>query len=329
MPEWIIPGYGQFVDIAGSDDLVDGYSESNRNTAIVLHSALYTKAGEETQPGTGILTRSHFWMLKVGSPTGNIVSTLYASDGGSPPKPTGAALATSVTVSAASLGASYTWIEFAFADAYEMADGTDYFIAIEYLGGDGSNYIAMGTDNSSPTHSGSAARYFASWETLETYDAIFHLFRQTYGVTSREWIIPGGQIHEVGEAAADLDASDYLENAVLDHTIDGATMAQPSGVYVSLHSGDPGETGTTEISGGSYSRTQASSWAAASGGSKSTSGAVAFTGLPATTINGYAIWDAVSSGNCLYTSHQLGTPITVASGDEIEFASGDITVTLD
>jgi hypothetical protein len=126
-----------------------------------------------------------------------------------------------------------------------------------------------------------------------------------------------------------FDASDYLENAVLDHTIDGTPMAQPSGVYVSLHSGDTGDTGANEISGGSYARTQASSWAAASGGSKATSGAVVFTGLQATSINGYAIWDAVSGGNCLYTSHPLGTTIVLASGDEMEFGSGNIIVTLD
>ncbi|MHC4715271.1 MAG: phage tail fiber protein, partial [Planctomycetota bacterium] len=69
--------------------------------------------------------------------------------------------------------------------------------------------------------------------------------------------------------------------------------------------------------------------AAASGGSKATSGAIVFTGLPATTINGYVIWDASSGGNALYTSHALGSGIVVAANDELEFASGDITVTLD
>jgi hypothetical protein len=146
---------------------------------------------------------------------------------------------------------------------------------------------------------------------------------------THQWIIPGvGQIQEVGPTTG--DATDYLENAVLDHTIDGTSMAQPSAVYVSLHSADPTDAGTVgEIAGGSYSRQVASSWAAASGGSKATSGAIVFTGLPATTVNGYGIWDASSGGNCLYTSHALSVPITVASGDEIEFGSGDITVTLD
>lgn len=130
--------------------------------------------------------------------------------------------------------------------------------------------------------------------------------------------------------AGGIDATNYLENAVLDHTIDGTPMAQPSAVYISLHSADPTDAGTVgEISGGSYSRQVASSWAAASGGSKSTSGAVTLTGLPATTISGYGIWDASSAGNCLYTSHELPAPITVGANDELEFASGDLTVTLD
>jgi hypothetical protein len=127
-----------------------------------------------------------------------------------------------------------------------------------------------------------------------------------------------------------FDATDYLEDAVLDHTIAGTSMAQPSAVYVSLHSADPTDTGGVgEIAGGSYSRQVASSWAAASAGSKSTTGAIVFTGLPAATINGYAIWDASSGGNCLYTSHGLAVPVTVGAGDELEFGSGDITVTLD
>jgi hypothetical protein len=198
-PEWIVPGYGQFDDRFGDDDLADGYPEDNRSAAIVLHSALYLKAGQETEPGAGILTRSHFWMLKFGSPTGDVVSTLYASDGGSPPKPTGAALATSTAVDAASLSTSYAWVEFTFTDAYEMAAAIDYFIAVEYSGGDGTNYIAMGTDNSSPTHPGSAARYVASWAALSPHDCVFHIFRQKTAVTAAEWIIPGwGQIQEVG-----------------------------------------------------------------------------------------------------------------------------------
>jgi hypothetical protein len=270
--------------------LADEYSSDNYNLAETLCSSLCRWGyGQETQPGAGVLTRAQFWMYKTGSPPGNAVAKLYASDEASPAKPTGVALATSDSRSASSFGISWAWEEFVFTDEYSMTAGTDYFIVVEYSGGDVDNRLNIGADNSSPTHSGNAAHNQAgSWVALSGIDTCFRIYRN---------------------APISFDASDYLENAVLNHTIDGATMAQPSGVY-------------------SYARTQASSWAAASGGSKSTSGAVAFTGLPATSITGYAIWDAVSGGNCLYTGPQV-TAITVASGDELEFASGDITVTLD
>jgi hypothetical protein len=354
--QWVVPGLGQFDDRAGADDWVDGYNEDNTGSTITLYDGSIEKVGQEVQPGgigepSGILTRAQFWMWKVGSPPGSAVATLYLSDGSSPAEPTGSILATSQSVSASSVGAG-SWIEFSFTDEYEVLSATDYFICVEYGDGIGDidNHLRCRADNVSPTHSGNMAIYSSgSWTGFSGQDLCFHLFLNRYGVTSREWIAPGwGQIHEVGspvEGTATIaatstltatgtvvagDATDYLEDAILDHTIDGTSMAQPSAVYVGLHSADPTDTGGVgEISGGSYSRQVASSWAAASGGSKATSGAIVFTGLPATTINGYVIWDASSGGNALYTSHGLGTGITVAANDEIEFASGDITVTLD
>lgn len=64
--------------------------------------------------------------------------------------------------------------------------------------------------------------------------------------------------------------------------------------HVSLHTADPGSTGASEVSGGSYTR-QAVTWAAASGGSK-TAGAMTFQIPAGTTITHFGLWSAASGG---------------------------------
>jgi hypothetical protein len=126
--------------------------------------------------------------------------------------------------------------------------------------------------------------------------------------------------------------SNDLEDKILDHTIDGTSWAQPSAVYVSLHSADPTETGTTgEIAGGSYARQTPASWAAASGGSKATSADTTWTNMPATTVTHCAIHDhsdQTNATNVLYHGSLTASKV-VGSGDTFKFTSGNLTVTLD
>lgn len=74
--------------------------------------------------------------------------------------------------------------------------------------------------------------------------------------------------------------------------VDGIAAAA---TYISLHTADPGTTGTSEVSGGSYARVQ-TTWAAASGGSRA--GSQAVINVPAsTTITHWGIWSASTAGN--------------------------------
>ena len=52
------------------------------------------------------------------------------------------------------------------------------------------------------------------------------------------------------------DFSDYLENALLDHTLlGGGALAQPANIYIALYTTDPTDADAgTEVSGGSYAR---------------------------------------------------------------------------
>lgn len=87
------------------------------------------------------VTRVRARMKKVGSPTGNLVARIYASDAASPQAPTGAALATSVNLNVAQLTTSYQEVEIGFTTQFKMTASTNYFVAFEYTGGDGSNFV--------------------------------------------------------------------------------------------------------------------------------------------------------------------------------------------
>lgn len=111
-------------------------------------------------------TRARFSLRKVGSPTGAITCKLYAHSGtfGSSSIPTGAALATSVTLEAALLTTAYLEYEFAFLTQALMAASTNYTITVEHAVIDGSNYIEVEGLATSGTHAGNRAQLVtATW----------------------------------------------------------------------------------------------------------------------------------------------------------------------
>lgn len=83
---------------------------------------------------------------------------------------------------------------------------------------------------------------------------------------------------------------DDAENELLDLVASGVAYTKGPALRVSLHTGDPGESGAAnEVAGGSYAR-QAVAWAAASGGSISPTAPVDFDGMPATTVTHFGVW---------------------------------------
>ena len=127
------------------------------------------------------------------------------------------------------------------------------------------------------------------------------------------------------------EMSDYLENAMLNLTLNGTAFTAISTPYVSLHTADPTDAGTgAEVSGGSYAR-QSASFATASGtsGSVSTDADITFPTATADwgTITHIGIWDSASGGYLLYHT-ALDTSKTITSGDIFKILSGNLTVTL-
>jgi hypothetical protein len=100
--------------------------------------------------------------------------------------------------------------------------------------------------------------------------------------------------------------------------------------YVSLHTGDPGNTGLTEVSGGAYARQGPITFANAGNNPTVASNSAIITFPVATgswgTIGYFGVWDAATAGN-FRGSGALTTAKAVNSGDTARFAAGALTIT--
>lgn len=105
-------------------------------------------------------------------------------------------------------------------------------------------------------------------------------------------------------------------NPALDGAVSVAAMA-------SLHTEDPGTTGTNEVSGGGYAR-QAVTWAAASGGQVQSATAVTFNVPGSTTVTHVGLW---SAGGAWLGSLELDAPETFAGAGTLEVMPMTITAT--
>jgi hypothetical protein len=127
-------------------------------------------------------------------------------------------------------------------------------------------------------------------------------------------------------------ASDYLEDAVLDHFLGTASTSAPATVYLALFTTDPTDAGSgTEVStsGTNYSR-QSIAFSAASSGTTSNSADVEFsqaTGSGFGTVTHFGIFDASSAGNLLFHG-ALTDSKTIAAGDVFKVASGNLSITV-
>ena len=115
-----------------------------------------------------------------------------------------------------------------------------------------------------------------------------------------------------------------LNNTAKGLMLDGLAAAA---VFVSLHTADPGTTGTSELTGGTpaYAR-KGLTWGASSGGVKANSVAMVFD-VPAATIGWMSYWSAVTAGTC-YGGHPLDLSQTFASQGTYTIAIGALTETM-
>ncbi len=123
-----------------------------------------------------------------------------------------------------------------------------------------------------------------------------------------------------------MSASNYLELAILNHIFGGAAFSVPASVFIGLHTANPGETGANaEVAVGAYVREEVvnnvTGWDAAvavSGlGTTKNAAIIQFidpSGANWGTITHFSIWDAETSGNCLFYG-ALNASVVVNDGD--------------
>lgn len=101
------------------------------------------------------------------------------------------------------------------------------------------------------------------------------------------------------------------------------------GSFLSLHTGDPGNTGANEVTGGSYAR-QAENFAAASGKALTNSAQINFTGMPVCTVIYLGFWTLVSGGTFLgyiaLSSAPAGTGVLI--DQTVAFLAGELDIVM-
>ena len=96
-------------------------------------------------------------------------------------------------------------------------------------------------------------------------------------------------------------------------------------VYIALHTGNPGDSGSAnEVSGGGYARQPATFTIDPSTGTVALSAGLNFTVGSTMTLTHISIWSAVSGGTAS-NRQPLTAPVEVSSGT-FTIAAGDITV---
>lgn len=125
--------------------------------------------------------------------------------------------------------------------------------------------------------------------------------------------------------------SDYAEKLLLDWLMTTGSATRPTAWYVALYTAAPSDSGGgTEVSGNGYARQSVTFNAASTpAGTTDNSGAVTFTASGGNwgTITHIGIFDALTTGNLLWHGSMTASKI-IADGDTLEFAIGNIDLTL-
>jgi len=142
-----------------------------------------------------------------------------------------------------------------------------------------------------------------------------------------------------------MNATNYLENKLVDHLFRAATLAKPAALYVALFTAPPSDTGGgTEAAGGGYARVNLppldTNWAATQGGTTgassgtggATSNAAAVT-FPAPsadwgTVTHFALFDAATAGNPLVWGALVAARDIVNGDPAPTFPVGSLTITV-
>lgn len=116
---------------------------------------------------------------------------------------------------------------------------------------------------------------------------------------------------------------------ILDWFVRNQALANIATPFISLHTADPGATGASEVTGGSYVRQSALSafGTAASSKSVASDAATEFAAMPAATVTHVGIWSASTVGT-FHGGWALDSSEAVGAGETARLASGANTITI-
>jgi len=133
------------------------------------------------------------------------------------------------------------------------------------------------------------------------------------------------------------DIASWLEARIMEYVFDGTEPpTPPSELYVGLHTGDPGEDGSSnEVSASDYSRKQTSLsiWTVSGSGptEAENSNAISFPRAENNwgAVSHGSLWDdtAGSNGNCLWKG-DLNSTQTIETDDRMVIGSNEFTATI-
>lgn len=123
-----------------------------------------------------------------------------------------------------------------------------------------------------------------------------------------------------------MSYSNYLEDKINDAVCNN-TALQVALPYIKLHTGDPGEAGTSNAA--TETTRKSVSFGASASGTCTSDADITWTNVAGTETYSYvSLWDASSAGNCL-GSGALTSSKAVVAGDTFVIASGSLTFASD
>lgn len=156
---------------------IDKYSESNYSNNAEIRNGNTMVGNVFTIEKTRYITKGKVYISKNGSPTGGVTLKLYNTEESEDNLfvPTGSVLATSISLDASNLSTSNQLIEFAFSPACRLVAGT-YAMVVCYEGGDSTNFVNVGIDDSNPTHDENYVINSAgNWGAQTGYNLVFYI----------------------------------------------------------------------------------------------------------------------------------------------------------
>lgn len=115
-------------------------------------------------------------------------------------------------------------------------------------------------------------------------------------------------------------------NKIINKILRNTDFAHPEQLYVSLHTGDPGDTGANEVEGEGYERIPVT-FAEPENKLSSNLENIEVENMPACTVTHMGLWDAKTGGS-FWWGGQLVASKQLDAGDTVRFKIGDIDVEL-